>query len=244
MLIPSWTKYFNSMLLPFDLKISRASTSTRWQMSSLISRLRRSPVEFQSVIDVGAASGSWTQMVNREFPGCHFLAIEPIHESFQVLRNKTRHLKNVNLCQSLVGKSDGDEVSFTLANNLDGSGVGLPGHSTQKYKVRSLDSIVNEHQMIGPYLLKLDTHGFEIPILDGASGILGQCAALIIEAYNYEISPYSVYFWELCKIMHEKGFRPADIADPSPRRLDQSFWQLDILFLPINSPCFSSSKYE
>jgi FkbM family methyltransferase len=234
----------NSLLLPFDLKLCRASTSTRWQMPSLIKRLKKSSPSFKSVIDVGAASGSWTQMVSQEFPDCKLLSIEPIQSSFQILRNKTKHLNNVSLCQAVVGKTDGDKVSFTLANDLDGSGVGLPGCSTQQYTVRSLDSIVNEYRLKGPYLLKLDTHGFEIPILDGATSVLGQCAALVIEAYNYEISPYSVYFWELCRLMHEKGFRPADIADPSPRRLDQSFWQLDILFLPINSPCFSSSNYE
>lgn len=234
----------NSILKPIDIKISRASTANRWQMPSLISRLGHSNLRFESIIDVGAASGSWTQIAHKEFPNAKILAIEPIQQNYQLLKSNTHTMGNVSTCQAVVGRVDGTDVAFTITKDLDGSGVDLHGGVQYSLPTRSLDSLKDEHQLPPPYFLKLDTHGYEVPILEGASQTLKDCSAVLIEAYNFKISSHSIYFWELCEWMQRQGFRPADIADPSPRRLDQAFWQLDILFLPSNSRCFSSDQYQ
>jgi hypothetical protein len=44
--------------------------------------------------------------------------------------------------------------------------------------------------------------------------------------------------------MDRYGFRPIDIADPSPRSLDDAFWQLDIVFIPVTSPRFLTNAYR
>jgi hypothetical protein len=42
--------------------------------------------------------------------------------------------------------------------------------------------------------MKLDTHGAEIAILNGASQALEQTAALVVEVYNFELVGPSTFF--------------------------------------------------
>lgn len=108
----------------------------------------------------------------------------------------------------------------------------------------SVDSEVEKRNLKPPYLLKLDTHGFEVPILEGARKTLASASLVIIEAYNYQLNPDSLKFYELCDYMDKLGFGVVEIADPLLRKYDHSFWQMDIFFIPKASPSFSYNSYE
>jgi FkbM family methyltransferase len=220
----------NSILKPFDIKISRASTANRWQMPSLISRLGHSDLRFESIIDVGAASGSWTQIAHKEFPNAKILAIEPIQQNYQLLKSNAHTLGNVSTCQAVVGRVDGTDVAFTITKDLDGSGVDLHGGVQYSLPTRSLDSLKDEHQLPPPYFLKLDTHGYEVPILEGASQTLKDCSAVLIEAYNFKISSHSIYFWELCEWMQRQGSGQQTLPIPLPAVLIRLFGSLIFFF--------------
>jgi FkbM family methyltransferase len=63
--------------------------------------------------------------------------------------------------------------------------------------MKPIDGLVQRHNLCAPYLLKLDTHGFEVPILEGARTVLSQTSMLIIEAYNFPLCPGALRFCEL-----------------------------------------------
>jgi hypothetical protein len=107
-----------------------------------------------------------------------------------------------------------------------------------------IDTIIEKYSLRPPYLIKLDTHGFEIPILEGASETLKQTNLLVIEAYNFRITENSLRFFELCRYMEEKGFLPVDISDMTRRKKDYSFWQMDISFIRKESPEFKDNAYD
>lgn len=56
----------------------------------------------------------------------------------------------------------------------------------------SLDSEIKKRNLVAPYLLKLDTHGFELPILEGAKDIIKNAELIIIETYNYKLTKDSL----------------------------------------------------
>jgi len=103
---------------------------------------------------------------------------------------------------------------------------------------------VRERGLKPPYFIKLDTHGFEIPILEGAAESLGETELLQIECYNFPITTDSLKFHELVTYMESKGFGVVDMCDPIHRPLDDTFWQIDIFFAPLGRPEFATSLYE
>jgi len=98
-------------------------------------------------------------------------------------------------------------------------------------------------QLKGPYIIKLDTHGYEVPIIEGSEKTLKETQLLIIECYGFEISPFSLLFWEMCNYLKDKGFRLIDIVDIELRPKDGAFWQCDAFFVPDSSKYFSSNTY-
>lgn len=108
----------------------------------------------------------------------------------------------------------------------------------------TLDSCLKGLGKTGPYLLKLDTHGFERSILEEAAYTLENSEILIIEAYNYRITSEAFLFWELCAYLSEKGFRPIDLVDIAHRRYDSSLWQMDLFFIKSDWEGFNHVSYR
>ena len=241
--MPNLARAVNKILSPFDLKLSRASVVTRWQMPSGLRRLADVCPQVKTVIDIGAASGTWCAIAHQVFPNAALLAVEPLPDSFMKLQEQLRTIPVSYGVQTVVSDVDGAHVEFTISPDRDGSGVGLSGGITKQMVSRTLDSLINEMSASGPFLIKLDTHGHELRILTGAAQTLSQATAVVIEAYNYKLTEDSPLFWQLVDVMVGYGFRPFDVVDPSPRPLDGSLWQLDIIFLPINHPAFANNAY-
>jgi hypothetical protein len=92
-------------------------------------------------------------------------------------------------------------------------------------------------------MVKLDVHGVEIPILNGAVETLKQTNVLVIEAYNFNLIDSAVPFWDLCQHMLVLGYRPLDVFDVLYRELDRAFWQFDLLFVKSDLPLFRDLRY-
>jgi hypothetical protein len=99
------------------------------------------------------------------------------------------------------------------------------------------------HPVPGPVMIKLDTHGVEIPILTGALETLKRTSVLVIEAYNFVGAQPAVPFWDLCRYMLKLGFRPLDVFDLLYREVDNAFWQFDLLFVRADLPLFQDTRY-
>lgn len=93
------------------------------------------------------------------------------------------------------------------------------------------------------YLIKLDTHGFEVPIIEGMRNIWNKIDFMIIEAYNFKLHPECLKFFELVSFMENKGFLPIDVTDLRRRPDDQLLWQMDIVFGKKDQKEFKNQKY-
>ena len=107
------------------------------------------------------------------------------------------------------------------------------------FPVSTLDRLLEENPLPAPYMIKLDVHGAEIPILNSAVETLKQTNVLVIEAYNFKFEdPAAVPFWDLCQYMLSIGYRPLDVFDILYREVDRAFWQFDLLFVKSDLPLF------
>lgn len=231
----------NRLLTPTGLRLVR--TAHHFALEGLLARARQRGVAPRTVIDVGASDGIWSLRAHRHFPEAKYLLFEPLSErraALEVLR--ARH--GFDFVPAAAGATH-ESIAFHIDPALDGSGIAAPGATgMRKVPVATVDGAVTERGLGAPYLLKLDTHGYEMPVLSEATQVLANTELLIIEAYNFKLTPDCLRFHELCAWLEVRGFRCCDLADPMRRPGDGAFWQMDLAFAPANNPIFDSNRYD
>jgi FkbM family methyltransferase len=170
--------------------------------------------------------------------------LEPLVEHEARLQEICRTHDDLHYELAAAGETAGHSL-INVSADLDGSGFyGEKGAGERRaVPVTTVDDAVARHGLAGPYALKLDTHGFELAILAGASQVLRDCVLLVIEVYAFHVSPTGVLFWELCDEVDRLGFRVADVAGLMGRQGDGLFWQADFLYLQKGHPAFERASY-
>ena len=210
---------------------------------SMDAALRRAGGHFPrigTVIDVGAAAGKWTRRALPHFPDARHLLIEPLHERIAELEALRAAHPRVEFVSAVAGAEAG-EATLQVAPDLDGSGVSDGGGRT--VPVTTLDREISQRGLPPPYFIKLDTHGYEIPILEGARAALAQTELLMIEVYNFRLTAGCLRFPQMCAHLEAAGFLPCDAIEPFRRPGDGVLWQMDLVFARKDAPFFLLQTY-
>ena len=206
---------------------------------------RRCPKPIETVIDIGASDGRWSQDMMRYYPSARYLLIEAQRATHEpTLREFQARHGNV-ICEICAAGNRRGEINFDASDPFGGQASSSAyAKDNVVVPMETVDGLVQKHGLKGPFLLKLDTHGFEVPIFEGAVETLANCAMLIVEAYNFTLCPGCLRFHELCTYLEERGFRCVDMFDIMVRPKDQAFWQMDMVFLPASAPEFQVAEYR
>jgi FkbM family methyltransferase len=234
-------RFLNRLLRGAGIHVAR--TERVFEMDGLLARAAGRGVAIKTWIDVGASDGQWSLGARRHFPHAQFLLFEPLAEHQPAL-TRLQQAEGFQCVAAVAGAAPG-VAQFLVDPALDGSAVapaGTPG--TRPVPVETIDATVRTRALPGPYGLKLDTHGYELAVLAGATDVMANVNLLIVEAYNFSLTPDSLRFHELCAWLEARGFRCCDIADPMRRPRDGAFWQVDLAFERANAPVFGSDSYE
>jgi len=228
----------------FLKKLGYSISSVDLSMEGCFKRCINRGVKINGVIDVGAAVGNWSKMALKYLPQAQYLLIEAQLAHQPALEALKKKHANIHFITAAAGNRLG-KVYFDNKNLLGGQVLEKPVPSDCiEVPVTTIDAAIKKSGLPPPYLIKLDTHGYEVPILEGASEALKHTNLLIIEAYNYQITKDSLRFFELCQYMSTLGFSPIELADCMLRPHDNSLWQMDIFFIPSNSKTFEHSGYK
>lgn len=232
----------NSMLSPLGMTIVK-SHKAQFTMRYALERIAKRGSNINTVIDIGASNGKWSLMAMHNFPGALVVGIEPLQERQAELEALKKANPHFDYILSVAGNEDGIEVAMNVSPDLDGSMIGGTGGMTRNVPARTIDSIVAEKKLKGPFLLKFDTHGYELPILSGCKETLADTEVVIMEVYNFNLNEISLRFPEMCLHLEELGFRCCDLVDPLLRPNDAFFWQTDMVFCRSTSKSFSHRSY-
>jgi len=206
---------------------------------------RRGVGLFNTVIDVGASDGIWSEKLMHHVPSADYFLIEalPVHES-GLKAFCTRH-PNASYVLAAAAAEEG-EISFATTDDPFGGGAsGDPtGANNIRLPATTIDAQVAKRRLRGPFLIKLDTHGFEVPILAGAKDTLEQTDVLVIECYNFTLTPGCLQFFEMCEKMRSMGFRCIDLFDIGYRPGDTALWQMDMVFMRADRPEFQDNTFH
>lgn len=209
-----------------------------------LARVRSHQFEVRTVIDVGASNGVWSEHAVRHFPDAQFLLVEALREREPELAQLTQRHPNFSYVLAAAGETAG-ETTLNVADDLDGSAVGAGlGANVRTVPVTTLDLECAARQLRPPFFIKLDTHGFEVPILRGSQACLPQTSVLMLEVYNFHCTPWALLFHEMCAHLDGLGFRCFDLVNPMLRVKDGCFWQMDLLFAPKTAAIFAYEHYR
>ena len=196
-----------------------------------------------TVIDVGASDARWSRMAMEFWPDARYLLIEADERHYPAL-DRFRKKHDVSVIKAMAGPVDGVcHFSADPSDPWGGQGHIASAPGSRECVAVSIDAALHVEEK-RDVLIKLDTHGFEIPILQGAARTLQTACAVIIEAYTCTLQPGAVRFWELCQYMAFAGFTCTDMADPMRRPLDGRLWQFDLAFERSDAPMVGESRFK
>lgn len=240
-------KIFNA----FGYKIYKLNAPTvvyknnaTFTMQAAIKRCVARGLKVNTVIDVGASDGRWSKACMNDIPNANYLLVEAQQAHKNGLDKLKQECLNVEYVIAAAGKENGT-IYFDNTNLFGGLASETKSKNNfTEVPMISLDTVVQKRQLKPPYLLKLDTHGFEVPILEGAKELLKRAELVIIETYNYKLTDDSLKYFEMCNYMEQLGFSSIEMVDLMLREYDNSFWQMDTFFIPSSSKLFLYNSYK
>jgi len=174
----------------------------------------------KTALDVGANVGSFSTRLAKRFPNVRVLAFEPIQSTFLKLKSETARLGTIETFHLALGDTEGEETVYLQENSEWNSlavAVNRPSTTARSVvvRVRTLDRMADEGLFTSIDLLKTDTEGFDMSVLEGAKSLLGsgRVGFVLSEvAYDLEDKGHTNFF-ELYEYLANYGFRLFAIYD-------------------------------
>jgi FkbM family methyltransferase len=196
----------------------------------------------RTIIDVGAFEGDWSKLARRIWPKSCILMFEPNLAKQDHLALVASDISASVFCE-LLGAEDHTTVSY----NVMGSGSSVLSERSPLHRVverrslRRIDSFLKEIE--APALLKVDTQGYEIEVLKGATSILRSIDAILLEVAIIEINEGAPLLHEVLTYMKSIGFVTYDVLEIHRRPLDGALNQIDILFIRDDSVLLADKRH-
>jgi len=196
------------------------------KMTDSLRKLRELGVPATTILDVGVQHKTLPLM--SIYPDLPHLLFEPITDYFPHIHQNYKGMnyeivnaavsdKNADIFLHSEKKYGGNEISHSWI-------VEKETETSRKLKSITLDSFLGERGGNGPYLLKIDVEGADVPqkILKGAVATLAKTSAVIIEMTVDTFVQRSI-------ILHENGFDLWDLVDSC--YYGDCLWQVDAVFI-------------
>jgi FkbM family methyltransferase len=154
-------------------------------------------------IDVGANVGMWTRFIAKKGYVVH--AFEPDPRAYKQLKELAKSFPNVNVYPNALGEYN-SEAKLNIHESSGHDSFVFQGEDfIGRYKtvpIRTLDSFNLKN--VG--LIKIDTEGYEVPILKGAERTIKENKPrLIIEVHN--VLSIKKEMGKITKILAKHGYR-------------------------------------
>jgi len=213
-------------------------------MEGALFRCAQRGIDIKTVIDIGASNGSWSAICMKSYPHANYLLVEAQDGHKTDLDRFTSIYKNAHYVLAAAGSKKGN-IYFQADGLLGGQASETPFEKNNiTVPVTTIDDELKERKLKGPYLLKLDTHGYELPIFDGAKNTIAHANLIVVEVYNFQLTADSLRFHEMIAYLDKLGFRPIEAVDLMLRKKDNAFWQMDLFFARKERTEFAYNNYE
>ena len=205
--------------------------------------LKKLNFDVRTVFDIGVNKG--TPGLYKAFRHATIVLVDPRQEAIdEALRRYRKRLPDIQFVADVCAAGRAEGVAMLQVPDRGGRAsiheraVLTAGVITDRYEVpvRRLDNIVTQRRLKGPFGIKIDTEGYEIEVLAGATGTLAETEFIIAETSIKRRFENGYRFSDLVTFMHQNGF---ELLDTMTYKRQPAAW-LDCLFVRADSRLFGS----
>jgi FkbM family methyltransferase len=187
----------------------------------------------ERVVDVGANTGQFATLVSTLLPNASVFSFEPIPECHSELTSKLRHHPQFRSFNVALADQDGtmkfEKNEFTPSSSFLPLAAAhrdsFPHAANTKQidvQVRRLDSYENELRGDGKLLVKIDTQGYELKVIEGGRRVISNADMVLVEMSFETLYRDQPLFEDVYDVLRGLGLRLAGINgvshDPSTGR--------------------------
>lgn len=198
-----------------------------------------------TILDIGAYEGNWTEEISAIFPKAHVLMIEGQKNKKDILLKKSKNIPNSKVKIALLG-AETKKVEFNVYETASSvfKEDNQTNAETEQIELILLDTIVLGTEFEQSDLIKLDTQGYELEILKGGTNVLKSAKVVLMEVSMLGIYKDAPLIDEVIGFMKVKGFVLYDICSIMRRPYDKALFQSDFLFLKEDHLLRSSTRWD
>lgn len=196
--------------------------------------------DIAATLDVGANRGQFGALIRSLGYSGQILSVEPLGEAYTALSRTAASDGAWTTVQCAVGQFESTETlhiskNSTSSSLLRVSDLHLETEPTTKtigeerVRVRSLDAIVAEAGVKGPYFTKIDVQGAEIGVLNGAAETLEQTNLMLIELSLRSLYEDSSDFIQVLSLLKANRFTPIGLEPAFEDPSSGDVLQIDLL---------------
>lgn len=212
-------------------------TSIDFLVKNLIKIIKDNDYYPHLILDVGSNHGNWTRIWKNAFPDAKLIMIEPqewLKPSFHDLLDE-----KVKYYPIGAGKENGSFM-FTINSDSDDSSTfrlnkqeaELRGFKQIEIPVLTIDEIVSQNDGLIPNIIKIDSEGLDIDVLEGATKTFGTTEMYFIEAaVNCNVLANDIH--SVINYMKAKGYRLFEITDINRPFPSKALWLTELAFVKI-----------
>jgi FkbM family methyltransferase len=225
----------NRLLARYDLSLERAGQLAPARRARF---LRDARVDL--VLDVGGATGAYVAALRETGYRGRAVSFEPLPASAAALRRRAAGDPAWEVVEVALGDAPGAAVlhvsgladSSSLLPMLERHVQGAPGSDVvdqHEVRVAALDDL----GLVGPddrVLLKVDTQGSELAVLEGAAAALERTELLEVELSLVPLYDGAPDWMEVCSWLRRRGFTPVWVTPGFADERSGRLLQVDAIF--------------
>lgn len=204
--------------------------------------------KIDTIMDVGANDGGYGKLLRRGGYSGAILSFEPLSDAHAQLTQAAGSDAAWQVAPRMAIGSSSGEIEINIAGNSTSSSI-LPMQSlhetaapqsryvgTERVQLNRLDEIA--HPLIERaknLLLKIDTQGYEMPVLEGAQALMPRVQGIQLELSLVPLYEGQVLYKEIIDWLAEKGF---ELWSVMPGFVDQTsgrMLQMDGVFFRVQA---------
>lgn len=194
-----------------------------------------------TILDVGAYDGRTALFFHHFFPSCIIHAYEPNPEAALLLQKNVNGVQNIKLHPEALSDKPGilpfyvthNKVSSSL-NKVNTASPGAEGTLADQLKIERVINIpllaLDDCGFDNIFILKLDTQGNEVRVLNGAKNTLPKTQIVITEMSVHRLYENGCTYSETDAVLREHGFVAVDFIVPS-RKNGVQMMEFDAIYV-------------
>lgn len=198
--------------------------------------------QIKTVLDIGANTGQFAEMIRVVLPDAMLYSFEPLEECYQGLLETMSKFERFKAFH--VALSDQSGIAEMRKNEYSPSSSFLQmtdlhkrcfpytkNEDIQKVSVQRLDDIAKQLDLVQPILIKIDVQGLEGQVIKGGKEIISQASVVITELSIEPLYENQAFFADIYQLLTELGFEYKGNYDQLLSPDDGSVLQVDGIFI-------------